>query len=263
MPTFDSYPQGTPCYVELTTPDPAAAKAFYGELFGWSLADLPVGENETYATASFEGDTVAGISGQMPELAAHPAFWSVSLAVDDVDATTAGVETAGGTVEAGPFDVLELGRMARIKDPTGARVNLWEARSHIGTQRANEPGTPIWNELVTPDIETATGFYAEVLGVTWEEAPMAEGSRLESYQTMLVAGRAVAGALPPPMEGLPPHWNVYFNVADVEESAARAESLGGKTMAPPFDVPEVGRLAMLADPQGGIFWLMGASPEAA
>lgn len=264
MPTFDSYPQGTPCYVELTTPDPGAAKAFYGELFGWSLADMPVGDNgETYVTATVEGDAVAGISGQMPELAGHPAFWGVYLAVDDVDATVAAVPTAGGKVDAEPFDVMDLGRMAAIQDPTGARVNLWEARSAIGTQRANEPGTPIWNELVSPDVDTATGFYAELLGVTWEDAPVAEDSMLASYKMMQVEGRAVAGALPPPMEGLPPHWNVYFNVADVEESVAKAESLGGRTMVPTFDVPDVGRMVMLTDPQGGSFWLMGASPEAA
>ena len=83
----------------------------------------------------------------------HPAFWGVYLAVDDVDATTAKVEAAGGKVEAGPFDVNTNGRMSAIQDPTGARVDLWQAGTTIGTQRANEPGTPIWNECVTADIE--------------------------------------------------------------------------------------------------------------
>ena len=63
----------------------------------------------------------------MPELSGHPAFWGVYLAVDDVDATAAKVASAGGTLEAGPFDVMELGRTASIQDPTGARVNLWQA----------------------------------------------------------------------------------------------------------------------------------------
>jgi predicted enzyme related to lactoylglutathione lyase len=264
MPTIDSYAQGTPCYVELMTPDPGAAKAFYGSLFGWTLTDVPVGEGQdVYVTATLQGDVVAGIAQQMPELAGHPAFWSVYLAVDDVDATTAAVATAGGEVEAGPFDVMDLGRMSAIKDPTGARVNLWEAKSHPGTQRANEPGAPTWNELVSPDVKTATGFYAELLGVTWEDAPMPEGSALESYAMLQVGGRAVAGALPPPMEGLPPHWNVYFNVTDVDQAVTRAESLGGRTTVPAFDLPEVGRMAMLSDPQGAMFWLMGASPEVA
>lgn len=269
MPTFDSYPQGTPCYVQLVTPDPGAAVAFYGALFGWTLTDVSSREGgdeeggDVYVSATVEGDVVAGISNPPSELTGHPAFWTVFLAVDDVDATVAGVPVAGGKVDADPADVRDLGRMAAIQDPTGARVNLWEARSAVGTERANEPGTPIWNELVTPDVATATGFYAEILGVTWEETPLPEDSMLESYQTMLVEGRAVAGATPPPMAGLPPHWNVYFHVSDVEQSVARAESLGGSAMAPAVDVPDVGRLAMLADPSGGIFWLMGPSPEAA
>ena len=86
----------------------------------------------------------------------HPAFWGVYLAVDDVDAATAKVEAAGGKVEAGPFDVNDNGRMSAIQDPTGARVSLWQAGTTIGTQRANEPGTPIWNECMTPDIAGAT-----------------------------------------------------------------------------------------------------------
>lgn len=263
MPTFESYPQGTPCYVQLTTPDPGAATAFYGALFGWTLTDVSSGTDDVYLNATLEGDVVAGISSQMPELAGHPAFWSVFLAVDDVDATVAAVAAAGGKVDADPADVRELGRMAAIQDPTGARVYLWEARTAIGTERANEPGTPIWNELVTPDVATATAFYAELLGVRWEDTPVQEDSILESYQTLLVEGRAVAGAMPPPMEELPPHWNVYFNVSDVDHGVAAAESLGGRALAPAFDVPDVGRLAMLADPSGGIFWLMGPSPEAA
>lgn len=264
MPTVDSYPQGTPCYVELITPDQSGAASFYGPLLGWTLAEVSLGEDGAYyLTASVEGDQVAGLMAQMPELAGHPAFWVVYLAVDDVDATAAGVPAAGGKVEAGPFDVMDLGRVAALQDPTGARVSLWEARTNIGSRRVNEPGAPIWNELISPDLDRATTFYSEILGVTWEETPLPEDSALADYRTMQVQGRAVAGAAPPPMEGLPPHWNVYFNVADVDGKVTQAESLGGTLVAPAFDVPDVGRLAMLADPAGGMFWLMGPSPEAA
>ena len=264
MPTFDTYAQGTPCYVELMTPDQGAARSFYGGLFDWSLADVPLGEDGSYyVTASVEGDQVAGLMGQMPELAGHPAFWVVYLAADDVDAVAARVPDAGGSVEAGPFDVMDLGRAAAIQDPTGARVSLWQAGTNVGTRRANEPGTPIWNELVSPDLDKATAFYTAILGVTWEDSPMPEGSDLPAYRTLNVEGRAVGGAMPPMMEGIPPHWNVYFNVSDVTAAIAKAESLGGTVLAPAFDVPDVGRLAGLVDPQGGVFWLMGPSPAAA
>ena len=253
MPKFEKYAQGTPSYVELMTPDQTAAKEFYGPLFGWELEDVPLGDAGTYVAVAKEGDSVAGISGQMPGMEGHPAFWGVYLTVDDVDAAAALVEGAGGKVEAEPFDVMDLGRMASIQDPTGARVNLWQAGATIGTVRANEPGTPSWNELITADLATATKFYSDVLGVGWEEVPMEGG---QAYTCLLVDGRQVGGAMPPMMDDVPPHWNVYFNVEDVDATVAKATSLGGSVVAPAFDVPGVGRIAVLADPQGGMFNVM-------
>jgi predicted enzyme related to lactoylglutathione lyase len=253
MPKIEKYAQGTPSYVELVTPDQQAAKAFYGPLFDWELEDVPLGEAGYYVAVAKDGDSIAGISGQMPGLEGHPAFWGVYLTVDDVDAVAARVAGAGGEVEAEPFDVMDLGRMAAIKDPTGARVNLWQAGATIGTTRANEPGTPIWNELITSDLPTATRFYSDVLGVSWEEMAMDGGP---AYTCLVVDGRQVGGAMLPPMEGIPPHWNVYFNVVDADATIARATELGGSVVAPAFDVPGVGRMAVLADPQGGMFNLM-------
>lgn len=253
MPKIESYQQGTPSYVELITPDQGAAGQFYARLFGWEVEQVPLDDQGgVYLTASLQGDAVAGISGQMPELAGHPAFWGVYLTVDDVDAAAARATGAGGKVEAGPFDVMDLGRMAAVQDPTGARVNLWQPRTTIGTERANEPGTPTWNELVSPDLPTATRFYEQVLGVSWQTQSMPAGD----YLLLMVGDRAVGGAMPPMAEGMPPHWNVYFNVASVDETVAVAEGLGGRVVAPAFDVADVGRMAVLADPQGAIFNLM-------
>jgi predicted enzyme related to lactoylglutathione lyase len=253
MPKFESYVQGTPSYVELITPDQAAAKTFYGTLFGWEFADVPMGDDGYYVTFAKGGDSVGGIGGPMAGMEDHPAFWGVYLAVDDVDAATARVADLGGKVEAGPFDVMEHGRMSAIQDPSGAFVNLWQAKSHPGTQRANEPGTPIWNELISPDLPAATAFYADLLGVGWEKQPMDGGME---YTCLVVDGRQVAGAMPPMMDGVRPHWNVYFNVDSVDDTAARVVELGGSVVAPAFDVPGVGRMAILVDPQGAMFNLM-------
>ena len=259
MPKIDAYVQGTPSYVELQTPDQQAARAFYGSLFGWEIGEVPLDDQgNVYLTPSKGGESVAGIAGQMPEMSGHPAFWGVYLAVDDVDATAAKVEGAGGKVEAGPFDVMDLGRMAAIQDPTGARVNLWQAGTTIGTTIANEPGTPSWNELTTPDLATATKFYSDVLGVGWETMEMPGGE----YTCLVVDGRQVGGAMPPQGEGIPPHWNVYFNVEDVDASMATAQELGAQVVAPAFDVPGVGRMGFLADPQGATFAVVaGATQE--
>jgi uncharacterized protein len=254
MAKFEHYDQGTPSWIELMTPDQAAAQKFYGELFGWSFNDFDMGENGHYYVPTIDGDEIGGVSGQMPGMEGHPAFWGVYLACDDVDAVTAKVEAAGGKIEAGPFDVEDNGRMASLQDPTGARINLWQAKETIGTQRANEPGTPTWNECITPDVPRAVKFYADILGMGSEDMDMGEAG---TYTVLSNAkGRQIGGAMNPSQEGIPPHWNVYFNVDDVDKSVAQVEELGGKTVAPAFDVPSVGRMAMVADTHGASFWLM-------
>ena len=213
------------------TPDQAAAKEFYGALFGWDCDEVPLDESAGggyYLAVKLDGDAVAGIGAQMPEMAGHPAYWGVYLAVDDVDAVAAKVEAAGGKLEGGPFDVMDLGRMAAIQDPTGARVNLWQAATNIGTERVNEPGAPDWNELLTPDVPTAKAFYTEILGVAWEAMTMEGGP---DYTCLMVDGQPVAGAMTPEQE-MPPHWNVYFNVEDCDAAMARAQELGGKRALP-------------------------------
>ena len=106
---------------------------------------------------------------------------------------------------------------------------------------------------MTPDIAAATAFYADVLGMGSETLPMGE----DTYTVLTNAeGRQIGGAMNPPPEGVPPHWNVYFNVDDVDATVAKAEELGGQVVAPAFDVPGVGRMAVLADPQGAMFNLM-------
>jgi uncharacterized protein len=263
MATFEHYDQGTPSWVELVTPDQAAAREFYTGLFGWGYDDNDMGEMGHYYIATYEGSELGGVSGQMPGMEGHPAFWGVYLAVDDVDATTAKVEPAGGTVEAGPFDVGAAGRMSSIQDPTGARVGLWQAGETIGTQRANEPSTPTWNECVTSDVAAATAFYAAVLGMGSESMSMGDAG---DYTVLTdVNGRQVGGCMDLAMlpEGTPAHWNVYFNVEDVDAGVGRAEGLGATVVAPAFDVPGVGRMSLLADPQGAMFYLMAAGGSGA
>lgn len=257
MAVFESYVQGTPNWVELHTPDQRAAGAFYAELLGWNIDVNPIGDEDVYLIGQKEGDAIAGIAALMTDLADHPPFWAVYLATDDVDAATAKVEAAGGKVDMEPFDVMSFGRMSAVQDPSGARINFWQANEHIGSARANEAGAPVWNELVTPEVEKALPFYADVLGMGSEASsmePMPDGS---TYTILTdVSGRQVAGAMTPPMPGLPPHWNVYFQVDDVDATVAKAVELGGSAVAPAFDVPGVGRMAVLADPQGGMFNVM-------
>lgn len=113
--------------------------------------------------------------------------------------------------------------------------------------------------LATSDPEAAKGFYGQVFG--WETDDF-EGAwlwRVPGYvggEPSQPVPRDVIGVMVP-AEGRPPGWDVNFWVHDADETAARAAELGGKVVVPPFDGP-VTRDAVLADPQGGVFWVTTA-----
>lgn len=251
MPTRTEYSHGVPSWVDLSTTDPAAAKAFYSALFDWTYEDNPTDQGGVYTMARKGGNDAAGLSEQPAEQAQMgiPPMWNSYVSVDDLDATAAKVEGAGGGVMAAPFDVMDFGRMAVITDPSGAVVCLWEAKEHPGAGVVNEHGAFTWNELVSPDVPAATAFFAEVLGWGTESMDMGE---MGEYTLFTVDGEQVAGGMAPPMDGMPPHWGVYFHVDDCDATVEAAKAAGGSVMMEPIDGPP-GRFAALADPQGAMF----------
>ncbi|MFC7446768.1 VOC family protein [Rhodococcus daqingensis] len=248
MPTRSSYKQGTPSWVDLSTTDPEAAKVFYARLFGWEFEDMPTPDGGTYSMATLRGQYVAAASAMPPDVPEDlPPVWNTYLAVDDVDAATARATAAGGQVLTGPFDIDPSGRMSYVVDPSGAAVGLWQAGTHIGAGLVNEAGTLIWNELVTPTPEKALPFYEAVVGLTGNTGAM------EGYTILQVGEDQVGGCTAPPSPDLPAYWHVYFAVENTDATVAEAKNLGGRVLAEPFDVPEVGRIAVVADPQGAVF----------
>ena len=255
MPTVTSYVNGVPSWVDLASPDPEASKAFYGSLFGWDFEHEPTGQPGVDYIMCRKGDSAAaGIMQLSEQMAAGgmPPVWSSYVTVDDLEATVARVEPAGGQVLQPPMDVMDAGRMAVLADPTGAVICLWEKKAHIGAEVVNEHGALSWNELVSPDVTAAAAFYEAVLGWRSETAPMPMGD----YTVFFVEGgnpQGIAGAMAPPMEGMPPFWGVYFAVDDCDGLVAAAEERGATVLAPPMDLPDVGRMAALVDPQGAAF----------
>ena len=251
MSERSSYATGVPCWVDLISSDPAAARACYGPRFGWTYEVGPEATGR-YALAMLRGKVVAGIVGQ-PVTAGMPTAWTTYFAADDLDAAVERVTANGGMVMMPATDVLDLGRVAVATDPTGAVFGLWQGRRHAGAALVNEPGTVTWNELNTRDLDTAVGFYGEVLGVTTD--PVDTGPDGPRYRTLNV-GEDVVGGLQqmgpgfPPQ--VPPHWMTTFAVDDADATAAAAVVSGGKVMVPPADSP-YGRSAVLLDPQGGAF----------
>ena len=255
MPVRAEYTAGMPSWVDLATTDPEAAKAFYARVFGWTYVDLPTGDETVpvYTMATLAGRHVAGMSAQPASLAQHgaPPAWSTYMTVDDVDEATKHAEAAGAQVFMTPMDVMDVGRMSVAADPAGAVFCMWQARTHIGAELVNEPGSVCWNELLTSDVSAAKAFYGALLGWAAETADYGA----QAYTMFTLDGAPVAGGMALPADGVLPHWAVYFAVADADAAVAAAEAAGGTVRTGPFDTP-AGRMAGLADPQGASFWVI-------
>jgi uncharacterized protein len=263
----DRYIPGVPCWIDTTQPDPDAAAAFYGGLFGWELEDTSSPEAR-YFLARLRGGDVAGI-GSAQE---GQATWNTYVWVQDADETAAKVRDAGGSVLLEPDDVGDWGRMAVFSDPAGAAFSVWQAKAHRGAAIVNEHGSLNFNDLHTRDVEGARSFYGAVFG--WEVLGVGDfqawalagyGDLLEQRNPGTRQGMADMGAperfedvvaslvpIPEDQADTPPHWGVTFAVDDSDAIAERATELGGRVVVPPFDAPWV-RMTVIADPQGASF----------
>src|ERR1700730_11669076 len=120
------------CWFELATSDPAAAKKFYAGLFGWTANDNPMGPDAVYTMFQHCGKNVGAAYALMPDQVKEgvPPHWGTYVAVANVDEAIAKAKTLAGTVLAGPMDRAAHGRMAVLRDPTGAAISLWQANQH-------------------------------------------------------------------------------------------------------------------------------------
>jgi uncharacterized protein len=275
----ERYLPGVPCWIDTGQPDPSAATAFYGGLFGWAFDDrAPAGAPGPYLVGRLGGRDVAAVA-QSGEAGATPA-WNTYIRADRADEAAARVRDAGGSVLAEPMTVGDAGRMAVCADPAGAVFSVWEAHTHRGAQLVNAPGTWNWSDLTTPAPEQAAAFYGAVFG--WEADPVAFGDEVSWMWRMPGYGDLLERLNPGIRErhseyGAPegftdaigwmreaagdtaPHWSVTFAVDDADAIAARAAELGGTVTVAPFDAGPA-RVAVLADPQGAGFtisWFSG------
>lgn len=256
-----SYEPGTFSWVELGTTDPDAAKAFYAELFGWEAEDQPIPEEAgggVYTLLRIDGDAVAGLSAQPEQQrqAGVPPNWFSYVTAADTNAAAAQAAKLGGAVHAGPFDVMQNGRMAVIADPTGAMFGMWQPRDTIGATRVNDPGCLTSNELSTNDVERASAFYAALFGWRIEEVDTQGGPRywVIGHDGAAEGRNGGMRELAPEQEqaGIPPHWMPYFTTTSADQLIATVNERGGALHAGPLEIP-AGRIAVVGDPQGAIF----------
>lgn len=261
MPEVSGRQPGQFCWYELATPDPAKAKAFYSGLFGWSWKDDPT-DMGVYTLFKLRDLDVGACYEQMKDQREQgiPANWMVYVQVADADASTKKAAELGAKVLMGPFDVKELGRMSVLMDPQGATFSIWQPKSHTGSRLENESGTAGWCELATSDPEAAKTFYSALFG--WK--PRTSADKGMPY-TEWDHGEWPVGGMYAIADGqfkeMPPNWGTYFNVDDCDASVAKAAALGGKAVWGPFDVPNVGRMAGIADPTGAMFAIIRLDPH--
>lgn len=245
-----SYTPGTFCWVDLATPNPVAAKAFYNELFGWEAEDVPAGEAGVYTMLSLDGDVVCGLYEMSAEQGASP-YWLSYVSVEDAESATAKARGLGGRVLEEAFDIEGSGRIAVISDPEGAILPLWQPGAHAGASRVNDPGCFTWNELQTREPKTAATFYSKLFG--WETERIEEAGEIQ-YVTVSNAGAMNGGMMPMPQEGIPPYWLPYFTVESCEASVEKIGTLNGTVLAGPMDIG-AGWITVASDPQGATFAL--------
>ncbi|MHB2015572.1 MAG: VOC family protein [Candidatus Xenobia bacterium] len=244
-----TYAPGTFCWNDLMTTDQNDAKKFYADLFGWTLNDHPVGEGQVYSMAFKDGKDVGAIAG-MANDPKEPPHWTSYMAVASCDEAAKKVEGLGGKLLAPPFDVMDVGRMAVVQDPTGAVFALWEGRKHPGAGLRDATGAVCWNELMSPDVEKAVKFYMGLFGWSHEKTPMAE---MGDYHILKGNGGS-CGMMQWTKGGS--YWLLYFSVDNCDATVAKVQKLGGQVCAPAQDIPDVGRFAVLADRQGANFAIL-------
>jgi uncharacterized protein len=229
---------------------PEQARDFYTALFGWGTEPFKAGEVDYLQIAS-GGHTHGGFARAMD--GAPPPHWLGHVQVENVDETVEKAKAAGGKLAAGPFDMEDVGRMAIIGDPQGAYVSVYQPHTGGGL---NED-VFVWDELGTSDVDGAARFYEDVFGWTAEDA----GPEFGGYRLFKQGETNVGGLMAVPDPSIPTHWLPYVGVEDTDATVAKAKGLGARVVVEPMDIPQTGRFAVLADPQGAVFGIIRPEPR--
>lgn len=264
MITTDFMP-GTPCWIEVSSPDVEASAAFYRALFGWeAVPGAPESGGYVYLRL---GGAVAGGLGPVLGEGERPT-WTVYFAHPDVDDTVRSVDRLGGTLLVEPVDVMELGREVLFFDPQGAHFGAWQAATFPGLEVTDRPGSLCWVELWTPDGNGSREFYANLF--TWGMADLDLPGGAGTYTVLSSANggreRAHGGIMAVDPARLSDNdgsadWHPVFAVADCDAAAQTVRSAGGQVYMGPESSPGVGRIALCSDPFRAGFVLLDPSPE--
>ncbi|MEV8308799.1 VOC family protein [Streptomyces flavidovirens] len=213
-------PEGVPCWADAMFTDVEGAKAFYGDVLGWTFGEGSA-EYGNYTQAYSDGKAVAAVVPPMPGQES-PSAWCLYFASPDVAATARKITDNGGEVLMEPMQVGDFGSMLIAKDPGGATFGVWQAGKHEGFEKRGEPGAYAWAEVFTRAPEKSDAFFPAVFPYT---AQRMEDDAIDFK---------------------------FFTVEDCDAAVSRATERGGELQFGPMDSP-FGRFAALTDPQGAAF----------
>jgi predicted enzyme related to lactoylglutathione lyase len=254
-PASQEHHVGKVIFVELVTPDLAAAKQFYAGLFGWTFRDIQAGETE-YAEASLDGRPVAGlIHKELPSGMHRQPAWLSFIAVKDADATESIALQHGAKVLFEPHSIPDRGREAVFADPQGAIFAILASSSGDPSDVLAVPGEWIWSSLITTDPDTGAAFYQALFNYEVYEVSSDEGTE----HLMLASdnySRASVNSLPANKPGVHSHWLNFVHVEDAVMMTKKVVALGGRVLVEPRLDRDGGKVAVVADPQGATFGLL-------
>ena len=254
-PVSQEHHVGKLIFVELVTPDLAAAKKFYAGLFGWTFRDIQA-DGTAYAEAFIDGRPVAGlIHKNVPANEHRQPAWLSFFAVGDVDAAKKVALQNAAKVLFEPHSIPDRGREAVFADPKGAIFAVLASSSGDPSDVLAAPGEWIWTSLITNDPDTDAAFYQKLFDYEVFELPSSEGA-----QHLLLASdnyaRASVNTLPANRPNAHPHWLNYVRVEDTLKMTAKVVALGGRVLVEPRIDRHGGKVAVVADPLGAPFGLL-------
>jgi predicted enzyme related to lactoylglutathione lyase len=252
---------GRPLWYELMTTDTKASEKFYQTVVGWTAAPFE-GSPQPYTMFSRSGDVpVAGLM-KPPDGMNAPPFWAMYVGVQNLEDAAALIKRLGGKEHSPVIDIPKVGRMQMMADPQGAMFYIYEPASD--PQQPEGPaqvGEASWHELMTTDAPAAMKFYTELFG--WTPSETMDMGEMGKYHMFNRPHGMIGGMMnkPPQMAHVPPNWQIYFLVPDINAAVERIKANGGQILNGPMEVPGGDWVVNAMDPQGAAFSLHAKKPN--
>jgi predicted enzyme related to lactoylglutathione lyase len=239
-------PNGSVAWWDLLTEDADAVFEFYTTIFGWEFKPFKPGA----WVVVHGGRPIGGISEIDNQLPENESFWLAGIAVYDVDAAMARAKELGATVHIPVKEIADFARYGVISDPQGAELLLVKPLASFGLTKGH--GAFVWTEHWAKDVEAAIDFYGKVIGYELGEVDVSG----KPYQVFKRDDQPRAGVLKTPYENVEPTWAPYIGVGKFTRVLELVVELGGQIILRPAPEFGGGRVALVADPGGGAFFIL-------